>query len=70
MEQPPILKSRKFWLMVVDVAVSLATYFITKYAAPAAADDILKVIVTLQPVVIAVVASITVQNVAAMRAAK
>ncbi len=63
-----ILKSRKFWLMVVDVVVSLSTYFIGKYFAPAAAQDILFVIGGLQPVVIAVIVSITVQNVEGIRA--
>jgi hypothetical protein len=59
-----LLKSRKFWLMVADVVVSLATYFISKYASPETSKDVLMVIGAMQPVVITLIASITVQNVA------
>jgi hypothetical protein len=69
MEQPPILKSRKFWIMAIDGIASLAVYFVTKYLAPAAAEDVIKVLAIVQPIVITVVASITVQNVQAMRVA-
>ena len=67
MEIQSIFKSRKFWLMLVDVIVSLITYFITKYAAPEMTKDVLMVIGLLQPVIIFVITSITVQNVAAMK---
>ena len=54
--------------MVVDLVVSVGTYFITKYVNPDAAQDALFLIGALQPVVIAVIASITVQNVTDMKA--
>jgi hypothetical protein len=63
-----IFKSRKFWIMVVDVVVSIVTYFVGKYAAPAIADDIFKMIVTLQPVILLVIGSITAQNLAGIKA--
>lgn len=44
-------------LMIVDVVVSLATYFITKYVDPARAQDVLYVIAALQPIVIYVIKS-------------
>lgn len=53
--------------MVFDAIVSLVTYFVTKYFSPDAAKDVLLVIGTMQPVIIAVIASITVQNVQAMK---
>lgn len=62
-----LLQSRKFWLMAFDVLISLLTYFITKYVSPAAAQDILYVIGLLQPVVIAVIVAITVQNLEGQR---
>lgn len=62
-----LLKSRKFWIMVVDVAVSLITYFVTKYTAPAMSTDILFLIGSVQPVILAVIAAITVQNVEGIR---
>ena len=63
-----LLQSRKFWLMVVNVVVSLITYFVTKYVNPEAAKDVLFLIGALQPVVIAVIASITVQNIEHIKA--
>jgi len=70
MDQPSsILQSRKFWLMLVDVVVSLATYFIGKYLNPEIGNDVLFLIGSLQPVVLLVISSITLQNTAAIRAA-
>lgn len=59
----PLLKSRKFWIMLVDVIVSITTYFVTKYSNPEAAKDVLFLIGAIQPVILAVIASITFQNV-------
>lgn len=59
----PLLQSRKFWIMLVNVVVSVVTYFVTKYVNPDAAKDVLFLIGALQPVILAVIASITVQNV-------
>ena len=59
-----IFKSRKFWLMILDVAVSLASYFIGKYVAPDAAKDILYVIGLVQPVFVAVIIGIAVEDAA------
>ena len=59
-----IFKSRKFWLMIADVVVSLSTYFISKYVNPEAAKDVLFVISILQPVVIAVIIGIAVEDAA------
>ena len=52
-----LLHSAKFWTMAVDLVVSFAGYFITKYAAPDAAKDVLFVIGGVQPVVITVIAA-------------
>ncbi len=53
-----LLQSRKFWLAVLDVAISTLTYFVTKYVAPAIGDDILFLIGAWQPVIIAVIVGI------------
>ena len=58
-----LLHSRKFWLMVFDTVVSLALYFIGKYV-PSAAEDVKYVIFGLQPVVIAVIVGIFVEDAA------
>ena len=57
-----LLRSRKFWLMVLDLAVSFATYFLTKYAAPAVADDVLYVIAGLQPVFVVIIGAIAYED--------
>ena len=63
-----LFQSRKFWLMVADVVVSLTTYFVGKYMNPAAAQDLLFLIGAVQPVVISVIVSITVQNIEGIKA--
>ena len=63
-----MFKSRKFWLMVVDVVVSAATYFIAKYVNPAAAEDALWMIGLLQPVVISLITGIAIEDAAQKRA--
>jgi len=60
----PIWKSRKFWLAIVDVVVSTATYFVSKYLGPPASEDVLFLIGTLQPVIIALIASIAYEDAA------
>jgi hypothetical protein len=57
-----LLKSRKFLLAMLDVVVSMATYFITKYAAPALADDVLFVLGGLQPVFVTIIAAIAYED--------
>jgi len=64
MNKPLIWKSRKFWIMVFDIVVSTTTYFLTAYAAPDVAKNILWVIATWQPIVIAVIVSIAAEDVA------
>jgi len=59
-----IFKSRKFWLMITDVVVSAAVYFIAKYADPTYAEDALWMIGLLQPVVISVISGIAIEDAA------
>ena len=51
-----LLHSRKFWVALLDAAGSLTLYFIGKYL-PTAIDDTKFLIVTLQPVVLLVIAA-------------
>ena len=60
-----LLRSRKFLTMVLDVVVSFVVYFVTKYLAPAVADDVLFVVGGLQPVVLAVIVMWGVEDAAA-----
>jgi hypothetical protein len=54
--------------MVADVVVSVGSYFVTKYASPETTKDVLFMIGALQPVVLLVIGSLTVQNVAEIKA--
>jgi len=63
-----LLRSRKFWLLVLDTVLSTATYFVTKYAAPDVGKDVLFVIGLYQPIFIAVVHGITTEDAAAKAA--
>lgn len=66
--KPNLFKSRKFWIMICDMSISTATYFITVYIAPELAKDILWVIAMWQPAVYALINSIGVEDAAAMAA--
>ena len=59
-----LIRSRKFWLMIFDLVVSMSIFFITKYAAPAFADDALFMIGAIQPPILFVIAGITVEDAA------
>ena len=57
-----LLRSRKFWLLVLDTFVSFATFFVVKYAVPSLADDILFVIAGLQPVFVTIILAIAYED--------
>lgn len=59
-----LLHSRKFWLMILDLVISLISYFVGKYVTPDAAKDILYVIGLLQPVFVALIVGIAVEDAA------
>jgi hypothetical protein len=62
--KPNLFRSRKFWIMVFDVAVSTATYFLTAYAAPDIGKNIIWLIASWQPVVYAVINGIATEDAA------
>ncbi len=59
-----LLNSRKFLIMVLDVIVSLALYFIVKYVAPDIVNDIKFVIAALQPVIAVLINAIAKEDAA------
>ena len=63
-----LFRSRKFLTMVLDLVVSLVIYFVTKYLAPAVAEDVLFVVAGMQPVVLAVIVMWGVEDAAEKRA--
>jgi len=56
------VRSRKFWLLVLDTVISLALFFVGKYGGPSAMEDVRFVILTLQPVIIALILSIAYED--------
>ena len=57
-----LFHSAKFLTLVIDVVISLTSYFVGKYVAPDAAKDILFFIGTIQPVFLALIASIAYED--------
>jgi hypothetical protein len=62
-----LLKSRKFWLLILDTLISSALFFVGKYADPDLADDVKFLIASLQPVFIAIIGGIAIEDAAAKR---
>ena len=52
----------------IDIVISLVLYFVTKYAAPSAVEDIKTVILALQPVVLVLIGAIAYEDGQAMKA--
>ena len=63
-----LLSSRRFLTLMVDVILTSAAYFVAKYAGAGVMEDVKFLIITLQPVFIAVIAAFTVEDVQAIKA--
>ena len=63
----PLWKSRKFLLTVLDVVISLIVYFTGRYVAEFYAKDVLFLIGVLQPVFVAIIVAIAVEDAALKR---
>lgn len=59
-----LLRSRKFWIMVSDVLISTATYFVTNFVDPELGKHILWLIGSWQPVIALVIVGITLEDTA------
>lgn len=57
-----LIHSSKFWLLVLDVMISLVLFFTGKYASPTLAEDINFVIGAIQPVFVAIIAGIAYED--------
>ena len=58
-----LFKSRKFWLMILDLVVSLALFFVGRLA-PGSAEDVKYIIGLLQPVFVTIIAAIAYEDAA------
>ena len=63
-----LLKSAKFMTLALDTVVSLATFFIGKYAG-ASTEDLLFLIASIQPVAMMMIGAIAYEDAAAKRKA-
>ena len=64
-----LLKSSKFMTLALDTVVSLATFFIGKYAG-ASTEDLLYLIGALQPVALVMIGAIAYEDAAAKSAGR
>ena len=63
-----LLRSRKFLLLCLDTIISLVLFFVGKYALPGVAEDIKFIIAAYQPVFVAIIIAISVEDAAMKRA--
>lgn len=63
-----LLRSRKFWLLIIDTVVSLITLVVGWVLSPADIDKVVTVIGIIQPVFVSVVVGIFAEDAAAKRA--
>ena len=63
-----LLHSRKFWLLILDTVVSLVVFFVTAAGNPALLAQAQALIAILQPVFVAIITAITLEDNAAVRA--
>ena len=59
-----VWKSRKLWIMIVDIVFSTIIYFVGQYASPQIAEDVKWVILSWQPAVFAVINGIATEDAA------
>ena len=63
-----LLKSRKFLLLLLDTIVSIVVFVATHYLAPAAQEPVLFILGALQPVFVAIIVAISIEDAALKRA--
>lgn len=59
----PLWKSRKFWLVIMDLVVSIAMFFGGKYLVPEDFEIVKFLIGAIQPVFLMLIGAYTYQNV-------
>jgi len=63
-----LLRSRKFWLLILDLVSSTTLYFVGKYAGASIFEDVKMLIGVMQPVFITVIGAIAYEDSANVRA--
>lgn len=57
-----LLHSRKFWLLALDTVLAITVYFVNKYGSPSFAEDSKMLFGLLQPMFVAVIVGIFVED--------
>jgi len=57
-----LLHSRKFWLLTLDTVLAITVYFVNKYGSPSFAEDSKVLFGLLQPMFVAVIVGIFVED--------
>ncbi len=63
-----LLKSRKFLLLLLDTVIAATAFAVSQFASPEVADKIMVVVALLQPVFVAIILAIAVEDSAALKA--
>jgi hypothetical protein len=63
-----LLRSRKFWIMLVDVLASTVLYFLAKYSSESMVNDVKFLIASYQPVILLVIGAIAYEDGANVKA--
>lgn len=63
-----LLRSRKFWIMIVDVAASTIIFFLAKYSSESMVEDVKFLIASYQPVILLVIGAIAYEDGAGIKA--
>lgn len=63
-----LVRSRKFWLMILDVVISTVTFFVSRYINPEISEEIIWVIGAWQPVIVALILGIAHEDAAEKKA--
>jgi len=66
----PLLKSRRFWTLILDTVISLVSLVVSLQFSPDVQKLVQTVIIALQPVFVALIAAFTVEDVAQARIAE
>ena len=59
----PLWKSRKFWLLILDIVLSTSAFVAARYLGEDAQEIVKFAVVTMQPVFIMLIGAYTVQNI-------
>jgi len=63
-----LVRSRKFWLMILDTVVSIGSYFAAHYLSPEAVEMVQFLILSLQPVFLMLIGAIAYEDAALSKA--